>query len=477
MNTVPAYRIGRPAVKLPGEMWNHKRADLLATLFFAAHVPLAIAMYLLPRVATIHSLVVTAVILGLALRQNKSPQLVAYAAAYVAGSEVLWRMCYASTFWEIGKYAIAFSFVLVLVQLRHLKRHDLALLFFLLLMPSVLLTLFNGPEEIRWRREFLSFNLSGPFALGVSVWFFYNVHLTRTQFYRLICFMLAPLTGIATITVYATLTAAELNFTDNSNFVTSGGFGPNQVSAELGLGALLGVLYLLLGRPKKILGAALFLLTCLCTVQSAMTFSRGGLYCAGGALLLALFALVQDRGARSRLMWILPVAVVLAVFVIAPRLNDFTGGALGNRYSDPELTHRDSLVWTDIALWQQNFVFGVGPGMGRDIRGNSPHTEFSRMLAEHGLFGLGSLLVLVIMTVQSVRRAPTAWEKAIALSLVGWSLLFMLVYDMRVAAPSMFFGLSFVTFLKEPSSAVWRHPAGSFRAPTRPILATVRTRL
>jgi O-antigen ligase len=187
------------------------------------------------------------------------------------------------------------------------------------------------------------------------------------------------------------------------------------------------------------------------SVQSAMTFSRGGLYAAGFASALTAAAMLPDRTVRARLSWMIPAVALIAVFIVAPRLNEFTGGAIATRYEDPDLTHRDSLVLTDIQAWEENFFFGLGPGNAKAVRGNAAHTEFSRLLSEHGLLGLGALLLLLLMVLEAVQRARDPWERAVTLSFVCWSLLFMAIYAMRVAAPAFFFGLSFAPFLRLPA--------------------------
>src|SRR3954470_24884632 len=70
------------------------------TLLFA-HVPIAILMKQVPTLATIHALLV--VILGLFWGAKGQIERVAYLGAYIAGSDVLWRMCGAQVFWEMGK--------------------------------------------------------------------------------------------------------------------------------------------------------------------------------------------------------------------------------------------------------------------------------------------------------------------------------------------------------------------------------------
>ena len=49
------------------------------------------------------------------------------------------------------------------------------------------------------------------------------------------------------------------------------------------------------------------------------------------------------------------------------------------------------------------------------------HTEFTRLLAEHGAFGLGSLIVLGIIGFRAARRRIPPADKALALAGLAWS--------------------------------------------------------
>src|SRR5205085_12507641 len=84
----------------------------------------------------------------------------------------------------------------------------------------------------------LSFNLSVPLALMVSVWFFSHLKVTPQQLHRILLALICPIIGIAVIALKGIVTAKDLVFINDSNFATSGGYGPNQVSAILGLGPI-----------------------------------------------------------------------------------------------------------------------------------------------------------------------------------------------------------------------------------------------
>src|SRR5439155_19900162 len=103
------------------------------------------------------------------------------------------------------------------------------------------------------------------------------------------------------------------------------------------------------GRSRAVTRAFLAALALAFAVQSALTFSRGGLYVAtAGALGLAA-PLVGD--ARSRRPTLAVAAVVLLAGAAAAFLpNGYTGGTLATRYSDTEPTQRGRAVVSDLQL-------------------------------------------------------------------------------------------------------------------------------
>lgn len=420
--------------------------------FFAAQVILALLMCRVPGVATLHALVTFAVGLWLAAF-GRRPEQVAYVGAYIVGSEVIWRIADAGVFWEFGKYAMAAIFLVSVLRFRPLKAPALPLLYFALLLPSTLLTV-AYLDSWDARRE-ISFNLSGPFALAVSAWFFCYLKLSRAQVHKLFLTLMGSALGVAAITLVSTLSASQIRFTTESNSVTSGGFGPNQVSSVLGLAALLAFLCLVGGVRSLGLKALTFGGMILFATQSALTFSRGGLYDAAGGVAAASLFLAKDARSLARLIVVMGLLFVLGSYFLVPRLDEFTGGAFVERFSDTDPTHRDEIALTDLQIWKDNPVLGVGPGRSPEFREHlvsenlTAHVEFTRLLAEHGLPGLVAIILLLVMVAQNLRRAPTAWGKALTAALVAWSFIYMLNAAMRMVAPAFVFGVAFATFLRE----------------------------
>jgi len=406
-----------------------------------------------PLLATAHAGLVTVAGLWWAL-SSVNLERVACLAAYITGAETLWRMTRAEIPWEFSKYAITGVLILGLLRAGRLKAPAPPLLYFMLLLPSVILPMANV-NETELRNE-LSFNLSGPLALAASVWFFSHVKLTPAQLPRVFLAAICPVISTGAIALYKIVTAKGIVFTHGSNAALSGGFGPAQVSAALGLGALMSFLWAMDKTVSRQMRLFLLAVTLYLLGQSALTFSRGGLYMACGGALLATLFLIKDRKTRMRLFIITVLLAVAVNFVVLPRLDEFTGGKLAKRLQDTSLTGRDSIAIGDLRVFADHPLFGVGPGQTQYFRDQGAgyskahaHSEFSRLLSEHGVFGLAAILILFAISVQHFIGARSPQGQALVVSMIAWSFLFMLSLAMRLAAPSFVFGLSAATILPE----------------------------
>ncbi len=417
-----------------------------------AHAALGLLCSSSSLISTVHGMVVFGY--GLYLVGIKAPlEKVAYVGAYIAGAEVLWRMTGSRVFWEFGKYAISALFLLAWVQLPRPKKSDLAVLYFLLLLPSLMMTFVGLPFSVA--RQEVSFNLSGPFALMVCACFFVNVKLSPAKLHRLFLAYMAPAIGILTIAVYGIAKAKHITFGSNSSFVTSGGYGPNQVASILGMAALLAAFILIQSKKIKF---PMLLVVGLAAVafaaQSAMTFSRGGLIGAAAVGVMGSIFLARSKEQRMRLVIIGVVGYLAATFIVAPLLDDFTGGALNKRFSSGNVSRRDKLVMADLQIFAENPLFGLGPGTAmieRDrISGiGIAHTEFSRLLSDHGSLGLAAMGLLFLTALQRVFKVKTTpVGKCMAVSMIAWALMYMMINGMRLASVSFFFGLGCAQYVE-----------------------------
>ncbi len=443
--------------------------------FLAGHAVLGIAMKHSALVATVHALLTLLVGLYIAATSRQVAKVV-MAVSYLMAAEVLWRVSEAVVFWEYGKYATSAILLLWAARHRAPRFNWLAIVYLLLLIPSIALTGLqaSGLNDFRQR---VSGNFSGPFALVVCAFVLYRVQLKPSDYYRVLVAILGPVVALAAICSFSTATLeAGYEFSANSNWDTSGGFGPNQVSAVLGFGTLAAFLWSKLQKPTLGLHWVANGLILWFFAQAALTFSRTGVFL--GIITIALASAFMLRNQRQFIYGLAALAVLIALsyFLIYPALDQFTGGLLTDRYTKKELlTHRDDIARQDLELALRHPILGVGVGVARTartelgVRAYACHTEFTRLLAEHGVLGLFALGALLLMGLLGVARAATPYQKAWAISLMAYGMLFMTVSGMRLEVPAAAIGLAMIRFKK-------RHQFQEARPETSTQLAGHRRR-
>jgi hypothetical protein len=440
-------------------------------LFVILHAPLGLALKLVPYLSTLHALISLAVVLMLVIRRYPTVWVVA-GCAYLVGSETLWRMTDARVFWEFGKYALILVVLVTLCLRRPWITSYLPIFYLALLLPGVLLTML-AISDLNLLRQTISFDLSGPVAYAACSLLLLRRKLTRNEVLRCLAAMLAPIAAVATLAFFG-ISTTKVEFGASSNFDASGGFGPNQVSAVLALG-MVSCFLLLTGRKENLVWKGMLAgLIIWFGIQSALTFSRSGLYYAVAAMLAGTAFLVTDMR-RFVLVVSLGLALVgLGKFVIFPRLDAFTNGALAARFENTDLTGRGNLMEGDLLVFLQHPVFGVGVGMAREARRevgsetNKSHTEFTRLLSEHGLLGAAALVLMLVMSTRSVIRQSPGWPKAFSASLVAFALIFMTGSGMRLAIPSFLLAFAGVRICR-PRLGRMKVQRRTGRPPIKPI--------
>jgi O-antigen ligase len=416
------------------------------------HVSLAIGSKYIPVLSTIHAL--TTFVIGIYLSfSSKTAKTIVLVVSYIIGAELFWRMTGANVFWEFGKYASLAVIVIGLIRFKQWKKALLPLLYLALLLVSI-------PATITWfgwgsqAREAISFNFSGPLLLAFSVIFFSQVRLGLIQLKQIAWIMTIPIISVFTLAFFSTITEQRIVFTTESNFATSGGFGPNQVSAILSLGVVMMFLIILFEKNRQVRLIALVLFIFF-LVQSILTFSRGGLFNAVMCIFFAVLHILQNRRSRTRFLFLFSTVVLVSVFVLYPRLDSFTNGFLTQRFTDTNLTNRGEIALGEILVWRDYPLFGTGPGVSKYMTLRytgiyaAAHTEYTRLLSEHGIFGLMALLLLVIIIIQSYKRTPGWLYKTWVVVFLLWPLAEMTHSAMRIAAIPVLLGMANINWLSK----------------------------
>jgi hypothetical protein len=389
-------------------MKKEERSYLYLILF---HIIIGVVIFLVPFTAKLYGY--SMFVLGayyVIKTQNKNNEAL-MAAAYIAGAEVLLRMTGGNITYEFSKYGVI-VFILMGMYFSGFSKGAVPYwIFLLLLVPSVVISSFvlNFDTNIRTT---IAFNISGPVCLAVASLYTYRRKITLEQMNSLLLW-----TGLPIVSCTAYLTVYTPNIRDvitgtQSNFETSGGFGPNQVATFLGLGMFIFFSRMILQSRSKFMLIINLILAMNISYRGIVTFSRGGMI-TGFLMIVLLFLFLYFKSnfrGRVKLNYIILV-VVLAMMGVWGYTSFQTGGLINNRYANQDaqgrekvkqFTGRGDIAETEINMFLENPIFGVGVAKGAEVReaetGNfiASHDEITRMMAEHGLFGIIGMLILVI---------------------------------------------------------------------------------
>lgn len=403
-------------------------------------------------VATLHLLVTLGSVLFIGLTA-KSPAPILAIIIYAGTCDVFWRSAAARGPWEGAKYALIFGFAFIAIRfVRRPRNASLAIGLLVLLIPGVVVGVASfGPLVAR---EYVVANLAGLIALALGTLVCTNLRVSEAEARGVYLLALSPAVSIAAIAAIATATSSDLGFGTESNFAAAGGFGPVQVSSVLCFGALLCILVMLQSTaPSGTRILALATGTWL-VGQAVLTFSRGGVF----SLVLAVAAIGLTSftlsGQRGRTVIAVGLLVVVALQIMS-WAGAFTDGASEERFASTDSTNRSTLARADLELFLEHPLLGVGVGQAKYKRDfpvqAAPHTEYSRLLAEHGIFGLGVLVALGVLSFRMV-QAGTGWWRMAAVGLIVMTLTQMAHSATRIGCIALGFALAGLRE-EEPRSA------------------------
>ena len=375
------------------------------------HLGIALTVFVLPFLSKIYAIVILIAGLFYVYKTKNKNNEVLLTSAYLVGAEVFLRMTGGNFNNEYIKFSVTL-FMLIGMNYSGFSVKSIIFWFFLiLLIPSILITASTDNYTVDVKK-YLVFNLSGPVCLGISAIYTFRRTIKFLDLQYIVMAMGLP---IFTTTVYLVVynpSVQDVVRGTQSNFETSGGFGPNQVSTVLGLGMFVFFTQFILFSKSKTLAIVNGFLLLIVSYRAIVTFSRGGVI-TGVIMILVLLVVLyfySKAKIRGKFAFVFLLTGIMGV-AIWSYTSIQTSGLIEKRYANEDaagrskkdrLGGREAIMDVELKTFIDNPVLGVGAGMGKQFRKDNfgvnvaSHNEITRMLSEHGLFGVCGLLILFI---------------------------------------------------------------------------------
>ena len=386
-----------------------KKEELSYLYLIFLHVAIGSMVYLFPFTAKVYGYSIYILGAYYIIRTQNINNEALMAAAYIVGSEVFLRMTGGNPSYEISKYGVMFFVFIGMYFSGFSKGATPYWVFLLLLVPSVIISTssLNFSTDIR---KAIAFNISGPVCLGIASLYTYRRNISLEQVNNILLSIGLPIVSCTVYLIFYTPNIQDVITGTGSNFETSGGFGPNQVSTFLGLGMFIFFSRIILESKSKFLVLVNLILALNISYRGMVTFSRGGMITGFLMIVLLLVFLYFKSNYRGKVKLNYIIALISFAMMVVWSYTSFqTGGLIDKRYAnqdaagrvkESQFTGREDVARNEINLFLENPIFGVGVGKGVEVRHAETgifvlsHDEITRMLAEHGSLGALGLLIL-----------------------------------------------------------------------------------
>lgn len=389
-----------------------KNKSLSYTFLILIHAIIGLVIFAVPFLSKIFAFLIPVVGFAIVVKnQNKNNEVI-FVSAYLVGVEVFLRMTGGNFNNEYVKFLVIIFMVIGMFYSNFSIRSFLYVVFLLLLIPGTLVVASIDNVDFDLKKA-IFFNLSGSFCLAIASIYMYKKRLLFSELQNVLVAIGLPIVSTVIYMFLYNPSVRDVVTGTQSSFETSGGFGPNQVSTILGLGMFVFFSQLVLFSKSKIEMILNGFLLIFISYRAIATFSRGGVITGVVMivfLLLVLYSFSNDRG-RKKITLVFLLAGILGLGIFSYTSLQ-TRGLIEKRYSNRDargrekidrLGGREVIISTDLKLFLDNPIFGIGVGMGKESRKESlgqavaAHSEISRLFSEHGVFGIFSLIILLFV--------------------------------------------------------------------------------
>ena len=425
-------------------------------LFICIHLAIGFIATILP-IGNVYTLfvIITGTITILITRNNNEEAL--YLLSYLVGAEIFIRMIDGAILYETGKYGlILFSLLGLILGPPKAKVSVSFLIYILLLSVGIAFTQVPPGEFIR---KAIAFNLSGPISLAIFALYCNQRVISKKELKRLLFLALLPTFSLICFVYFKTPNLENFIFSTSSNFVTSGGYGPNQVSTIIGFATFIIAIFIILRVQLSTYLLLDILFLAYFAYRGLLTFSRGGMITSGVALFVFIVCILFHKKVTFRRI-LLYMSVSFGLFIaIWLYTSNITGGMISNRYAGKNAkgiqkkdisAGRGAIFEAQLESFYESPFFGIGVGNGKYKRMETnvnitaaAHNEVSRLFEEQGLFGITALLILLLKPLLNIFFSNLYQRSFLISFYIFW--FFTINHSaMRLAFPSFIYGLSLI---------------------------------
>lgn len=431
-----------------------KKEELSYIYLILFHAFLGGLVFTFPFISKIYTLTILLFGVFYIIKNKNKNNEALIVSAYVVGVEVLLRMTDGMILNEFGKYTVMIFMFLGMLYSGFSKNGLMYWLFLGLLVPGIVVSTLSLNFETDIRKA-IAFNISGPVCLGICSIYCFQRKITFDRLKDVMTAFSLPLITMVVYLYLYTPSVKDVVTGTQSNFETSGGFGPNQVSTILGLGIFVFFVQLLLNSKSSMLQLVNAGFVMVFAFRGVVTFSRGGVMTAIVMIFMLLTVLYFQANLNTKpKMGLIIILSFLGGLGIWGYSSIQTSGMINKRYANQDasgrekktqLSGREALMMSELQMFLDNPILGVGVGRNKEIREketgivSASHSEITRMLAEHGSLGLFDLMILFCTPLFLFANNR---QNVLALPFLVFWLLTINHAAMRLAAPAFVYALS-----------------------------------
>jgi len=384
---------------------------------------------------------------------------------YIFGLEIIRRMIKASPFipYQVGNYLMLIVFSYCIIKTTSSRQGLIGKIILILCIP--------GFYMIPFENYFVFFmnSFSGIICLGLAAVYFGGQTYNSEDLRDFIKITILPIIIIAIYISLKTPTLNDVDFNLAANFETSGGFGSNQISTVLGLGACLLILAYISRQAvfSKYNKALSFVVISFFLFRGLLTFSRGGILTGLVAAVLSYLYLNWRLKKNISKSVVRLTFIALGCYIVFTISNQITGGTLAERYHGQTsstlngnrkinlntiTTNRSNIALAEFAIFSDHIFLGVGPGGGYEARKQymgteiASHTELTRLLAEQGIPGLLIGVTFLFYPLFRLKNSKSVKESFYLIAFFSLAIITSFHSSMRTTITPLFWSLSCARF-------------------------------